>query len=716
MKSKPFSIRLFAFCILQFAFFVLPSNAQIPQGFNYQAIARDGSGVILSDVELPVRIGIIYGDRTQTLLWLEQHIKITNKFGLFVLTVGDPDAQRLDGKVDRFADIDWSLQPMYMSTQVYFKDTWHEMGVSRLWTVPYSMVSGDVAGTLKKLSVKGETLNMEEPLFEVRNNEGQLVFAVYNEGVRVHVADGDAKGLKGGFAVGGFGTDKGEQEYFRVTSDSTRVYVREDQGKGLKGGFAVGGFDATKAATGNFLDLTPENYFIGHNAGVANTDGLYNLFLGFNSGFKNTIGSKNLFLGYMSGFTNNAGYDNLFFGNMAGYSNSEGHDNLFFGNMAGYTNSSGNYNVFIGTESGKLSNANYNTFAGYNTGTQTTTGGFNSMFGYNAGTANTTGVNNAYFGYSAGSANTGTYNTYLGAEAGYYSGSGSNNVYIGVGSGRVGTGSNNVFIGKFSGYGETGSNKLIIESGDYTGSDYRTRALIYGDFETNTLRFNGNVGINSDPTSYRFYVDDTRLSDDNPAVAGRHYVTPYYGVGVAGVGGFRGVSGEATLSGDGFRYGVYGNATGGSTNYGVFGTAAGGVSYAGFFAGNVYVTGTVTQSSDITLKKNIIPLSGSLGKVIKLQGVTFDWKSQEELANLNLSKSSQRRPDDPRTYNFPAGLQIGVIAQDVEKVFPELVNTDSDGLKSVDYVKIIPVLIEAIKEQQAQIEELKALVENLLKK
>ncbi len=56
--------------------------------------------------------------------------------------------------------------------------------------------------------------------------------------------------------------------------------------------------------------------------------------------------------------------------------------------------------------------------------------------------------------------------------------------------------------------------------------------------------------------------------------------------------------------------------------------------------------------------------------------------------------------------SFSNDKQIGVIAQDVEKVFPELVNTDSDGYKSVNYSKLTPILIEAVKEQEASIKNL----------
>lgn len=108
----------------------------------------------------------------------------------------------------------------------------------------------------------------------------------------------------------------------------------------------------------------------------------------------------------------------------------------------------------------------------------------------------------------------------------------------------------------------------------------------------------------------------------------------------------------------------------------------------------------LTQASDVRLKTDIRTLSGSLDSVMKLRGVSFDWKDA----------------------GYPEGRQIGVIAQEVEKVFPELVSRDADGYESVAYDKLIPVLIEAMKEQQdridardARIGELEARLERLEK-
>ena len=113
-------------------------------------------------------------------------------------------------------------------------------------------------------------------------------------------------------------------------------------------------------------------------------------------------------------------------------------------------------------------------------------------------------------------------------------------------------------------------------------------------------------------------------------------------------------------------------------------------------AGNSVFTGTVTAScgvlscSDIRYKKNIVPIKGALNKIKLLDGVNYYWKIDEF-------------PEK----QFTDEKQVGLIAQELEKIYPELVHTDVNGYKTVDYSHITPILIEAIKEQQAIIDELK---------
>ena len=176
--------------------------------------------------------------------------------------------------------------------------------------------------------------------------------------------------------------------------------------------------------------------------------------------------------------------------------------------------------------------------------------------------------------------------------------------------------------------------------------------------------------------------------------------------GIYGYGSSNGVYGVGT------SFGIYGSASG--AGKGVGAVSATGYDFYGegpksYFAGNVGIgktnpaqkldvtgngifSGSVTAnsflySSDKSLKTNIQPLQDSLSKVQQLQGVSFDWK-------LTGDKS------------------IGLIAQDVEKVFPELVS-GAEGSKAVAYGNIVAVLVEAIKEQQKQIEELKTQIQEL---
>jgi len=92
--------------------------------------------------------------------------------------------------------------------------------------------------------------------------------------------------------------------------------------------------------------------------------------------------------------------------------------------------------------------------------------------------------------------------------------------------------------------------------------------------------------------------------------------------------------------------------------------------------------------SDVRLKENVKPIESALDKVTKLQGVTFDWKKSDSILDVK--------------------EDIGFIAQDVQKVIPELVRENKDGMLSMRHQGIAPILLEAIKELKAEIEELKS--------
>ena len=240
-----------AFCSLIFA--------QVPQGFNYQAIARLTTGDPIINTTLPVRITIQADSLGTSIIWQELHSSVTtNGFGLITLILGK-GARQAASTVATFNAIDWTVSPKFIKTEINYSG-WKTMGVSRLWSVPYSSIAEGLGGPVKKLAVKGVTTSPDDALFEVKNKDGQIVFAVYNEGVRVYVSDG-AKALKGGFAVGGFGTDKAEStKYMFVGKDSVRIYLDTNPlTKKLKGGFAVGGYDLLKGTVQDYLDVNSDS-------------------------------------------------------------------------------------------------------------------------------------------------------------------------------------------------------------------------------------------------------------------------------------------------------------------------------------------------------------------------------------------------------------------------------------------------------------------------
>ncbi len=111
--------------------------------------------------------------------------------------------------------------------------------------------------------------------------------------------------------------------------------------------------------------------------------------------------------------------------------------------------------------------------------------------------------------------------------------------------------------------------------------------------------------------------------------------------------------------------------------------------------GNICYTGGIGACSDARYKKNFNPIENALQNVLKMNGLTYNWRVEEF-------------PDQ----KFTTEKQIGFIAQDLEKIYPELVITDKNGYKSVDYAKLTPILVEAMKEQQKKIEGLELQVKN----
>ena len=247
--------------IFAFLFFAasVSLKAQVPQGFNYQALATDGLGNPIRNTPMQVRITILSDTILPVIVWDELHSSVkTNAHGIISLVVGT-GVRQTSSTASAFSTVSWSAAPLFIKTSIYYQGTWKNMGASKMWSVPFAMVAGDVNGTVTKLTVAGETDDMEEALFEVKNKDGQTVFAVYNEGVRVYIPDQE-KGTNGGFSIGSLSdTKETPQDFFVVKPDSIRMYLDDTQGKAVKGVFAIGGFGSAKNAPQDLLIVNADS-------------------------------------------------------------------------------------------------------------------------------------------------------------------------------------------------------------------------------------------------------------------------------------------------------------------------------------------------------------------------------------------------------------------------------------------------------------------------
>jgi len=234
----------------------------------------------------------------------------------------------------------------------------------------------------------------------------------------------------------------------------------------------------------------------------------------------------------------------------------------------------------------------------------------------------------------------------------------------------------------------------------------------------------GYGGYFSAGTGYAVYATTTgatfgvpiygQSASPNPSIYGAATGTGtgVYGVTTSASGG-NGVWGESANSGasgvyghnSGSGYGVAGRSTG--SGKAVLGDNTDSLGWAGYFTGKLFANsgykpggGSWTDSSDIRMKKNVKPLEGALERLLKLQGVTFEWIAPEKHGDMS-------------------GRQTGMIAQEVEKVFPEWIGTDANGFKTLTFRGFEALSVEGMRvlrnENQALLLRVSTLEERLKK-
>lgn len=191
--------------------------------------------------------------------------------------------------------------------------------------------------------------------------------------------------------------------------------------------------------------------------------------------------------------------------------------------------------------------------------------------------------------------------------------------------------------------------------------------------------------------------------------------------------GVYGVGGNAT---SGYNYGVVGTLEGTNYGAGILGSSVNYIGYipglyAGYFNGNTYVNGTLTATSvvtpsDIRLKSNITNISHTgqtLENLMKINVLSYNYKRHEipeaerdTIQEATLRAFNEKCEADAKERHF------GVSAQELQEVFPELVKEGQDGYLGVNYIELVPILIQAIQEMKAELEELRNPSENCSKR
>jgi trimeric autotransporter adhesin len=286
--------------------------------------------------------------------------------------------------------------------------------------------------------------------------------------------------------------------------------------------------------------------------------------------------------------------------------------------------------------------------------------GTTTKYGDGAGTA-CTDNGSSFFGYYAGNTATGSNNTFLGNLAGQGA------------SGPPNTGDLNTFVGAHCGMGNTtGTQNSFFgyESGNYnTSGSYNSFFGIWSGNKNSTGGFNVYIGYeacNTNQTGSKNTALGAQAGNNN---TGDRNVFIGFQSGYTETGSNKlyidncYLGDEATCNKP-LIYGEFDNRL-------------------------LRIDGQLFIVSDERMKTNIAPLNTALDRIVNLKGVSYEWKDKARSGH---------------------GKEIGLLAQNVEKVFPELVHTDGRGYKAVSYDRLAPVLIEAIKEQNQLLTEQKKII------
>ena len=432
------------------------------------------------------------------------------------------------------------------------------------------------------------------------------------------------------------------------------------------------------------------NSSFGFQAGAALTTGNNNVIIGINAGLRVLNGTRNQLIGSHAGTFLTSGSFNVALGDQALFSQTTASANVAVGRNALYANVTGGNNTALGEQALTANTASNNTAVGLYASLNNTSGGGNVSMGVQALQTNQTGDSNTALGMQTLFSNTGGKNTAVGFEAGKSLNSDVENVFVGYHAGKLRTaGIDNVFIGASAGYSQgTGCcNVAIGRASGYSltsgvQNTFLGRQAGYSVATANNNTIVGhNAGLNA--TGPQNTLIGSGAGD--AITTGNHNNIFGYGCDASSVSGT-----------DQIVIGTNGQ-TGKGNSTGFIAPGSGGV-----FQGNNATTWSNT--SDERIKKNIVDNNKGLEIINKIQIRNFEYRTEDEITDFENPKSAVIKKK---------GIQLGVIAQEIEKILPETITEESTGVKTLNSDNLTWYLINAVKELKADNDSLKARIETL---
>jgi trimeric autotransporter adhesin len=459
------------------------------------------------------------------------------------------------------------------------------------------------------------------------------------------------------------------------------------------------------------------NTALGHSALFSNRRGSGAVAIGYNALYSDTLAEGNIAIGRAALYNNNGRDGNIAIGDSALFNNAplvslpvnNAKNNIAIGERSLFSNTTGYNNTALGYRT-LLNNINGSVNVAIGTEALTKSiGSRNVAVGNRALASNVLGVESVAVGNQALESNTGNYNTAIGQAAITGIGNGSHNTALGSGAlfGGGGSGSNNVAIGSSAGLFNNGSGNILIGrqagTSDFSSTNDKLfiensnadkdNALIYGDFAADSLQLNAKILIR-DKLGVKGAGGNSGI-ELGYGIAGKEANAGRIGYGLFTSNAIDFVGGGTTVTPRLIKFW----AEGGSTFTGKVipdGDNQHSLGQSGNRWSTVWAANGTIQTSDARLKTNITTSPYGLEQVLQMNPVQYNWKE-----------------------NPNADLQIGFLAQDIQKIIPEAVvvptNGDPMGMK---YTELIPVLVKGMQEQQKMIEAQQkkiAELENLIK-